>query len=285
MKKSLTNPPLVHVVLELKFAEIPSLRNISEELESNLHNRMMEIGFPEILRSRVEGFDVKIDPLTQSMIQNRYDNKRLLFRAAGEQSIVEISSSSIQLKATKYTSFESFYESFSKALEAICDLTQLSKAVLKFLELRYVNVIVPSNNHTLSEFIAPGYSAPNFFDKFKNLQGQRINVFETNAGQLIINFAEIRTMNNRVHHILPNDLMEPDQNCILSIEGQESWLNVSAETYGLLDMRHVHQFKGSPILSIDEIDRVAKELYTDISEVFWEFITPLASEKWGKYEV
>ena len=56
MKRSLVKAPLVHVVLDLKFAELPSLKNISEELENTLHDKMIEIGFPEIIRSKVEGF-------------------------------------------------------------------------------------------------------------------------------------------------------------------------------------------------------------------------------------
>ncbi|EXR29878.1 TIGR04255 family protein [Acinetobacter baumannii] len=280
MKKSLVKAPLVHVVLDLKFAELPSLKNISEELENRLHDKMIEIGFPEIIRSKVEGFDLKIDPFTQSMTQEKHDSKRLLFRAAGQRSIVEISPSSIQLKATKYSSFDDFYKLFKEVVLAVHEFFKLDRAVVKALELRYIDIIVPTKAYQLSDFVIDSYLSPDLFKKFKHLQGQKVNVVETAVGQLIVNFAELPTVEGKVNQILPHDLMEPDQNCTLIIEGQQEWLSIIAPTYGLLDMRHIHPFVGSPLFSIEHVDQKAQALYQDVSDVFWGSLSDIALREW-----
>ncbi|MCO8085996.1 TIGR04255 family protein [Acinetobacter lwoffii] len=280
MKKSLVKAPLVHAVLDLKFAELPSLKNISEELENILHDKMIEIGFPEIIRSKIEGFDVKFDTVTQSVTQEKHNTKRLLFRAAGERSIVEISSSSIQLKATKYSSFEDFYRLFKDVILVVREFSKLDKAVVKALELRYINVIVPVKEYNLSDFVIENYLSPALFGEFKLLQGQKINVVETAVGQLIVNFAEIPTVERKVNQILPHDLMESDENCTLIIEGQTEWLNVISPTYGLLDIRHIHPFVGSPLFSIEKLDEKAQALYQDVSDVFWASLSEVALKEW-----
>ena len=57
MKKSLVKAPLVHAVLDLRFAEVPSLKLRQKELEQQLHERMIDIGFPEKIISKSENFD------------------------------------------------------------------------------------------------------------------------------------------------------------------------------------------------------------------------------------
>ncbi|MDV2438202.1 TIGR04255 family protein [Acinetobacter gerneri] len=280
MKRSLVKAPLVHVVLDLKFAELPSLKNISEELENTLHDKMIEIGFPEIIRSKVEGFDVTFDAVTQNLTQEKHNTKRLLFRAAGERSIVEISSTSIQLKATKYTSFENFYRSFKEIILVINEFCRLDKTVVKALELRYIDVIVPTKQYNLSDFVLDSYLSPELFGKFKHLQGQKVTVVETDVGQLIVNFAELPTVDGKVNQILPHDLMEADQKCTLIIEGQMEWRSAVAPTYGLLDMRHIHPFVGSPLFSIEHVDTKAQALYQDVSDVFWGSLSKVALHEW-----
>lgn len=280
MKKSLVKAPLVYAVLDLKFAELPSLKNISEELENILHGKMIDIGFPEIIRSKVESFNVEFDVINQNFTQEKYNTKRLLFRASGERSIVEISPTSIQLKATKYTSFEDFYRLFKEIILVINEFFKLDKTVVKSLELRYIDIIVPTQKYNLSDFIVDSYLSPKLFEKFEHLQGQKLTVVKTDVGQLIVNFAELPTLEGKVNQILPHDLIESDRKCSLIIDGQPEWSNIVISKYGLLDIRHIHNFVESPLFCIEHVNNKAQALYQDVSDVFWASLSDIALQEW-----
>lgn len=285
MKKSLDKAPLVHVVLDLRFSESPALKNIPFDLENTLHEKMIEIGFPDKIISNTQHNEIEINQETNEIKHNTSNIKRLLFRAAGEQSIVEFSSSAIILKATKHTSFEDLSKKFMLVVEMIEDIFTIKKTLLKSLELRYVNIIVPSENYSLGEFVTSNLSVFESLKKFKHELGQIVKVVETEANQkLIVNFVELPCVEKRVNQVLPNDLMEPDPKCSLIIKGQNSWLHVNSNTYGMLDIKHVHNFIGSPEFNISTVENITTSLYQDISDLFWESLSELAKRTWGYEE-
>lgn len=115
----------------------------------------------------------------------------------------------------------------------------------------------------------------------KHVQGATLKVIETNPAQiLVVNFEELRCNDGKVHKILPDNLIEPDPSCGLIIAGQQEWLNVSSETYGLLDVDHTHNFISSPKLEIELIESAANQLYKHASDVFWNIISEKAKEIW-----
>lgn len=284
MKKSLVKAPLVHVVLDLRFAEIPSLKSRQKDLEQQLHEEMIDIGFPEKILSKSENFDFEFDRESDKFSHRKYDIERLLFRASGERKIVEISASSIQLKSTEYSSFENFYEIFKGIILSVNKIFKLDKTLIKSLELRYIDVIVPTKNYQLKDFIDNSYLSPHSLVDFVQLHGQKASVLETKSGQLVVNFSELPINNNKVIQILPNDLMEPDEKCTLLIKGQKEWLSALSTTYGILDMKHTHTFHGSPTFSIEKVDNEAKALYEDISKIFWNTLSETALNEWELLE-
>lgn len=154
-KKVLKNAPLVHAVLHLRFSEAPSLNPISNELLNALHTRMIHEGFQEKIESEANIVDVVFDPIRQQMKQTQVKRKRLLFRAAGEQDIVEIIEHSIILKTTNYKGFNDFYNKFHRVLTGCLDvLTGLNSTLLKSVGLRYVDVIAPSDQAPLVNMLA-----------------------------------------------------------------------------------------------------------------------------------
>jgi uncharacterized protein (TIGR04255 family) len=280
MKKSLVKAPLVHAVLDLRFAEVPSLKLRQKELEQQLHERMIDIGFPEKIISKSENFDFEFNQDFEKFTHRKYDIERLLFRASGERKIIEISSSSIQLKSTEYSSFEDFYDLFKNIVLSVNSIFNLDKSLIKSLELRYIDVIVPTKDYQLHDFVDCSYVKPTSLKDFTQIHGQKASILQTQSGQLIVNFSEIPVKDSKIIQILPNDLMEPDEKCTLLIEGQNEWLNVLSNTYGILDMRHIHKFHGSPTFSIEKLDNEAKILYNDISKIFWNTLSEIALNEW-----
>ena len=289
MKRTLEKAPLVHTLIQLRFSEVPSLTSISTEMLKSLHMRMIDEGFQDKIQSQAEILDLVFDAATQQLRHHKQTKMRTLFRASGEFDIVEVSEASITLKSTNYKSFEDFYGKFRSLLTAcITTIDGLNKALIKSVSLRYVDVIVPTNNSTLSNFVSPEVLPPtlNMITDLKHLQGGTQKVVETKPGQvLIVNFEELQCRDKCVHKVLPDNLMEPDPKCGLVINGQVEWLQVNSETYGILDVDHTHNFIGSPMFNIEQIESATNELYQHANEVFWGIITQEAKQAWGYKEV
>ncbi len=285
-KRVLKHAPLVHAVLHLRFSEAPSLNPINSELLKILHERMILEGFQEKIESEANIVDVAFDPVRQQMRQTQVQRKRALFRAAGEQEIVEILEHSIVLKTTNYQSFKDFYDKFHRVLIGCLDvLTGLNSTLLKSVGLRYVDVLAPSGGASLNEFVSSEVLPPSLsmFDSLTHIQGATLKVIETKPGQvLVVNFEELRCNEGKVYKILPDNLVEPDPSCGLMIAGQPDWLNVSSDTYGLLDVDHTHNFISSPKFALDLIESAANELHQHASDVFWNVISEKAKLVWGE---
>ncbi|MDA8681398.1 TIGR04255 family protein [Porticoccaceae bacterium] len=289
MKKTLTSPPLVHAVLDLRFSEIPSLNPIDTDPLKKLHERMITEGFQEKIESEAMIIDVTFDPDRQKMNQNRINKKRTLFRAAGETDIVEIREESIILKTTNYATFGEFYGRFHRVLEGCLDnLNGLRGALLKSIGLRYVNVIAPTNQNSLSDLVSAEVlpASLSMINDGNHVQGATFKVVETKGRQILtVNFEELLARDNKVSKILPDNLMEPDTNCGLFIAGHPDWLKVTSKTYGLLDVDHTHHFQNSPLFDVDKINLAAEQLYQHARDVFWKTISKQAQQTWGVQDV
>jgi len=286
MKKTLEKAPLVHALIHLRFAEVPCLNDISSDMLKQLHMVMVDKGFPEKIISEARMVDLSFDAETKQMRHNQAIKKRNLFRAEGEQEIVEISETSIILKSTNYNTFECFYEKFHSILDGCLEVINgLEKTLIKSVGLRYVDVIAPDKGCSLADFIASEVLPPQLPVPGKHLQGGSVKVIETSPEQvLVVNFEELSCIDRKVHKVLPNDLLEPDRACGLTIEGQQEWLDVDAESYGILDVDHTHNFPGSPKFNIDEIGLITRELYQNSNQIFWNMITTHAKDVWGMAE-
>lgn len=287
-KKTLTHAPLVHAVLHLRFSETPSLNPMSREVMKSLHLRMINNGFPEKIESQANMIDMVFDPVLQQMTHSQTQKKRVLFRAAGEKDIVEISEDSIILKTTNYVAFDTFYPTFHGVLKACLEvLDGLELTLLKSVGLRYVDVIVPQNGVPLKEYVVTDVLPPSLqiIEGAKHIQGATLKVIETRPGQvLVVNFEELKSIDNKVSKVLPDNLIEPDPKCGLQIAGQESWIKVTSETYGLLDVDHTHTFVSSPKFNVENIEKAAQELYQHASDVFWNVVSDFAKKEWGLVE-
>lgn len=282
MKKTLEKAPLVHALIHLRFAEVPFLQTISSELLVALHERMVKECFPEKINSKEDIIEWQYDIATQQMRHHKMSKERLLFRAAGEKEIVEISESSIILKSTDYTTFTEFYDKFQRILLSCQELIKgLNQTLLKSVGLRYINLIAPNEDYTLSDFISNEVLPPKFDNIGKHLHGNSLKVASVAKSQiLVVRFEELPTIENKIHKVLPDNLIEPDNRCGLIINGQPEWFNVTSSTYGILDVDHTYNFIGSPKFDATKIESAAHQIYQQASEVFWDVITDHAKEIW-----
>ncbi len=295
MKNVLRHAPLVHAVIHLKFSTIPALENMSSDLSKILHQKMIEVDFPEKIISEGQHLEISFDALNQQSKQTVKKINRNLYRASGEKTIVEIShseadsSSSLILKSTEYETFEQFEILFNNLLNGCLEVIPgLNKSLLKSIGLRYVDVIVPNQGNTLQDFVIPKI-LPAPLDNVENLIhrfGLTIKQAQTAKDQILsITFEEIATNNGMLSKILPESLGEHDSKCGLIIEGQQYWTAITSPTYGILDIDHLHTFTGSPQLDKSMINTVLTSLYQTNHDVFWSVITETAKKAWGKEEI
>ncbi|MCL1092011.1 TIGR04255 family protein [Shewanella profunda] len=286
MKKTLEKAPLVHALIHLRFAEVPTLKTIDPELIKALHVRMIDEGFPEKIESQADIAEWNYDAVSQQMKHRKLSNTRLLFRAAGEREIFEISDSSIILKSTKYGTFSDFYDKFHRLLLVCMEIIpKLDKTLLKSVGLRYVDVIAPSGESTLRDYVSADIQPPYLEGVGTHLQGHSLKAVKVAENQvLVVNFEELPTIDNRVQKVLPENLMEPDEKCGLVIDGQRDWFNVRSETYGILDVDHTYQFVHSPTFSVVLIADATRKLYQSASDIFWGVISEKAKQAWGYKE-
>lgn len=288
-KKALRNSPLVHAIIHLRFSEIPSLSPISVDCLNKLHEIMINEGFQEKIKSNINAVDMKFDQATQQMTHSNSVKHRNIFRAEGENHLVEITEDSIILKVTQYVSFSEFYSRFKSVIKGcLVAIPGLENALLKSVGLRYVNVITPEPDSSLSDYISPVYLPPKLdvIPDGVHQYGVTAKILETIENQiLMLRFEEIKCNDNRVSKVLPDDLVEFDQNCGLRIGGQESWIGITSETYGILDIDHTNTFVASPRFKLDQIEETVKSLYSDTSKVFWSALTDKAQENMGVHDV
>ncbi|ELI5735574.1 TIGR04255 family protein [Vibrio fluvialis] len=287
MKKTLEKAPLVHALIHLRFAEVPDLQTITPELQHALHIRMVEEGFPEKINSKADIAEWHYDNATQQMRHQKTSKERLLFRAAGEREIVEISESSLILKSTNYTTFNEFYDKFHRVLLGCQDIIKgLNKTLLKSVGLRYVDVIAPHGGSTLGDFVSNEVQPPRLLDMGTHLQGHSLKAVKVAENQvLVVNFEELPTVEGKIHKVLPDNLIEPDQKCGLIIDGQQEWFNVTSATYGILDVDHTYNFIGSPQFNTQQIESATRQLYQQASDIFWSVISDHAKQVWGYKEL
>lgn len=287
MKKMLENAPLVHALIHLRFAEVPTLKAIKPELVQSLHDRMIDEGFPEKIESKADLVEWNYDVASQQMKHKKISRERLLFRAAGERQIVEISESSMILKSTDYDTFSNFYKRFHNLLLACIDIVpKLDKTLMKSVGLRYVDVIAPKESDKLSQFVCNEVLPPALKEIGAHLQGHTLKTVKIAENQVLtVNFEELPTVERRVHKVLPDNLIEPDPKCGLVIKGQQDWFNVESATYGVLDIDHTYQFPLSPVFSAEEIEKATNSLYQRASDIFWDIISQQAKSAWGFKEM
>lgn len=295
MKKILTNAPLVHAVINLTFTAIPGVLKKLEEKSAELHQEMINIGFQEKISSEANEVTISFDAATQKTVQSIVKNERILFRAAGETEVVELvispkqDISSIVIKTSSYDSFESFYKKFEEVLNVFVKvLPDLNNVLLKSVGLRYVDLIVPSENKNLNDFISSEVIpiSLEMINKPQHQFGVSIKKALTDQNQqIMVAFEEVPVVNRSITKILPDQLIERDPKCGILIEGFESWSNVTSHSYGILDIDHVHSFLGSPKFDLNKIESKTSGLYEANSKVFWGVLSDTAKAAWGLQEV
>jgi len=285
-KKTLRKQPLVYAIIHLRLSEIPELNHpISEVILKTLHEKMIAEGFQEKIESSTKAINLQISHEMNQASHHETVRHRVSFRASGEKQIITIAKEEIIIKSTEYTSFEDFLATFNRVLAAYSTAVGgVKNALLKSVGIRYVDVIVPDGDKLLPEYVGSAILPPalDVIDG-EHCYGATSRTIKTDPSQFLhVRFEELATLENKITKMMPDDLLEPDRNCALKIDGQDEWLAITSPTYGVLDIDHTYQFEDSPVFNADDVTKAIQRLYKQASNVFWGVITPEAEKAWGK---
>ncbi|MGM1054028.1 MAG: TIGR04255 family protein [Pseudomonadota bacterium] len=278
----LKQAPLIHVVAQLHFSPLPQLEH---EVHETLHRRLIEVGFPERVEASLEEVELSLD--TAAGHEPRHASRRiprLVFKGAGERSLVELRDDRLMLKTTDYHGHEHFLAQWFEVLAILAQVIPgFQQVLLHRMSLRYVDLIVPKPDETLQGLVTSSLLPPALPDlEASPLFGSTVKVVRTGEGRhLRVMFEEILSQEQRLTKVLPDDLAEHDRRCGLSIKGQPHWGEVIGDGYGLLDIEHVHTASDKPALGAVDKAEIFRQLHEKTSRAFWGVITEPAVRSWS----
>jgi uncharacterized protein (TIGR04255 family) len=285
-KKRLEKAPLVYVQAQFHFTDLPSSKLGTEQELESLHNAMMDIGLADRIDSKVVemGFHLNQDASKDGYFevkQEKNDMARLIFRGFGNRCAVELMRNRLILKATNYTCYEDFKEFGDKILKiAEANLAALGKVLTKQISLRYVDVILPSQQRELSDYIQATLLPfhPNFASQTVGMS-QSVSVTGENQTMVLVMEEVQPTPSGLPGRWLPADLMEPEPRASLMLIPMLQSYH-PGKNYGILSIDHQIDFPSTPKWNQNDMLQQLDGLYGLSSSTFWQAITDAAKQEW-----
>lgn len=285
-KKRLEKAPLVYVQAQFHFTDLPSSKLGTEQELESLHNAMMDIGLADRIDSKVVemGFHLNQDASKDGYFevkQEKNDMARLIFRGFGNRRAVELMRNRLIIKATDYTCYEEFKEFGASILKiAEANLVALGKVLTKQISLRYVDVILPSQEYELSDYIQATLLPfhPNFANQTVGMS-QSVSVTGENQTMVLVMEEVQPTPSGLPGRWLPADLMEPEPRASLMLTPMLQSYH-QGKNYGILSIDHQIDFPSTPKWNQNDMLQQLDGLYGLSSSTFWQAITNAAKHEW-----
>jgi uncharacterized protein (TIGR04255 family) len=287
MKKKLKKAPLVYAQAQFHFTDLPSRQLGTEQELESLHKAMMDIGLADRIDSKVleMGFHFNQEASKEGYYQVKQEENnmvRLIFRGFGNRRAVELLRNRLIIKTTEYTCYEDFkffIDSILKVVEA--NITALGKVLTKQISLRYVDIVLPSYQYELKDYISPELLPfhPTFAMQTVGVS-QSVAITGDNRAMVLV-MEEIQpTPSGYPGRWLPADLMEPDNRASLTLIPMVDDYQ-AGKNYGILSIDHQVDVPTTPRWSQNEMLMRLDSLYDLSSKAFWEALTPVAEKEWG----
>lgn len=286
MKKKLKKAPLVYAQAQFHFTDLPSRQLGTEQELENLHKAMMDIGLADRIDSQVVemGFHFNQEASKEGYFQvkqEKNDMVRLIFRGFGNRRAVELLRNRLVIKTTEYTCYEDFkifIDSILKVVEV--NITALGKVLTKQISLRYVDIVLPSYQYELKDYISPELLPfhPTFAMQTVGVS-QSVAITGDNRAMVLVMEEVQPTQSGYPGRWLPADLMEPDNRASLTLNPIVDDYQ-AGKNYGILSIDHQVDAPTTPRWSRNEMLKQLDSLYDLSSKAFWEALTPVAETEW-----
>lgn len=277
----LKNSPLVYVTFVLKFTDIPK---IPENVWEQFHEFLMDNGYPE--RVALKGKHYKFQISEKSTNTSQEDMDRNVFISPTKTSRVDVSNNHFSMQTTAYTTFEVLKREFLSFLTEFETLTKIANTKLMSFGIRYVNLLVPENGETLSDYIniTDHHSQDVFGDQ------QLAKYCKTDSHRKLKDNFHIRFTLEEIDHIegstprfLPGNLYDDNDDIGLK-STKSSLINMMSHniSYGIADIDSVKMYEeeGVSFSSVDFYEPLEK-LHENLSELFLTSFNDHAYKVWS----
>lgn len=257
----LDKPPLVYTVGVVRFSAFDLMANAIPALQ----DRMRKLGYPRPSEGQVS--NVHITPLgTQTSSAHRWE-----FHNRNRSAGIILSKDFVAFQTAKYENFSVFCSSFESTIQVIRE-TIGTDLLIERIGLRYVDVIVDSEDGRISELICSGLLG---LDDAK-LGVTQSSMFANYSGKTEAGMLSIRAHQRSDGMFLPPDLGSVSVN--VSAPGV-----LHGSKLMVLDFDHSMDFQADPPdFSAKFISDYFWRLHDNLTSAFLAATTPLAWKKWGK---
>ena len=283
-KKWLEKAPLVLVQAQFYFSDLPSPSLVTEQELESLHKALIKLGF-------VEKIDTELVELGFEMSEEAHDGyiqikqqknniKRLVFRGFNKTQSVEFMSNRITVKNTDYKHYDQFVETIKNILDVFTkNVSDLENVLMKQVSIRYIDVVLPSENYELKDYICPDLLP--FHPTFsKKTIGMSQSIVKTDGDSFMIIVTEEVETNNYPGRWLPVDMLESDERAVLLLKPYLDKYQ-QGKNYAILNIDHRVDFPNTPKWEQTNMLEKLDSLYDLSSQFFWEVITDTAKTEWG----
>jgi len=245
---------LILVLTEIKFAPILTLENMIPAIQEELRRK----GFPAYSNSVLHRFQLgaNAEPSFQT-------TSRWVFTSKDALETVTITTDSVVVQSTEYSTFENFLEIIKSVVDVLASIAEPNFA--DRIGLRYVDAVSDV-----------GDSMPDYFNEsvlsftaedlgVKSLLSSHYILAETETGHLQIRVNQVENQ-----PLLPSDLVSAEL---------ENLSKRKPGVHAILDIDSSDERRSD--FSWEAIDPRLWEVHTPASSAFWKSVTPAALAEWG----
>jgi uncharacterized protein (TIGR04255 family) len=276
------NPPVFHVLAQVRFTEVLSLPNEIAGIQSNL----MKAGFPFFEQQQIGSFSFSIGP-NPRVAKQASSGLRFQFLDRTRTKLVLVDSNSVAFVSSDHHDFEQFAGGFRSVLDAIIEGSKRATegALILRVGLRYTDRITPRTGEDISKYVNPSLLGFRFLGVPIREEGRSLQL--TSIARTALGRLMVRSFQNEGNRILPPDLGNPPLRIrVKTPDGEKLPMNVASNRPGItLDFDHIAEFPANGETVVDFTTSETIDILTSLHEVitiaFTSATTEYAREQWG----
>lgn len=268
--------PLVYVTARIRTTPIP---NLSPDQVTLIQQVMVKNGL--VIPVTSQGKSVNINPLATmnpadlgtTPAINFQNITRYGFLAFDRTQCLVIDADGIEWRASQYTKYENFVQSFTKILDALIETVDVFGFIhTQELVLSYADLITPMMGRSLGDYFKNADAIlPLSFLKDKKQDVRQMGQIQVvriikPTQKITISLEQLPVLDKKVHKYLPAEMIEPDNALSMPILLREESKYIEATSYGLL-MTQAGLLENFPLKTFN-IDNEFKALHKLTSDTF-----------------
>lgn len=227
--------PLVYVTARINTTPLPALLPDQKAL---VQQSLMKCGL--VLNEVSLAHTLNLEQQAGSTPSFTASQRQAYFSQDRKQCLL-LDNNAIEWRVTAYDKYSDFIKSFEANLKILLEAVDcLGHLVCREFVLSYADIITPQNKHNLSDYFNKADSIlPLSYYKgetnyVKQIGQSQVTRVTRQDQKITISLEQLPIEENKIKKLLPEALLEPDQNLGMPIPIRDEWRNLTNGDYGLL---------------------------------------------------